>query len=199
MRPGEVIVAMGRISLQGRPVCCTDPVELTYAELEGRRQAVMLADFLRAKMPGFSEAYLAETPCRVGIRSTRRLVGRYVLTGDDVLAAADFPDAVCRSAWPIELHAEGKETVLEFPPPGKSYGVPLRCLQPRETDNLLVAGRCLSATFEGQASARVSATCMAMGEAAGVAAAAAFRHGGDVSRVGADDLRARLAKRGAIL
>jgi hypothetical protein len=199
MRPGEVIVAMGRISLQGRPVCCTDPEELTYAELEGRRQAVMLADFLRAKMPGFSEAYLADSPCRVGIRSTRRLVGLYVLTREDVLEAADFPDGICRSAWPVELHAEGKVTVLEFPPPGKSYAVPYRCLLPRETDNLLVAGRCLSATLEGQASARVSATCMAMGEAAGVAAAAAWQEDSDISAVDTDDLRARLEKRGSIL
>jgi len=199
MRPGEVIVAMGRISLQGRPVDCTDAEELTYAELEGRRQAVMLADFLRAKMPGFSEAYLADTPCRVGIRSTRRLAGRYVLTREDVLEAADFPDAVCRSAWPVELHAEGKVTVLEFPPPGKSFAVPFGCLLPRDMDNLLVAGRCLSATPEGQAAARVSATCMAMGEAAGVAAATASRGDGDVYAVNAEDLRSRLVERGVIL
>lgn len=199
MRPGEVIVAMGRIPLQGRPVSCTDPEELTYAEMEGRRQAVQLADFLRAKMPGFSEAYLADTPCRVGIRSTRRLVGRYVLTRDDVLGAASFEDAICRSAWPVELHAEGKATVLEFPPPGKHYGVPMRCLLPQEFDNLLVAGRCLSATLEGQASARVSATCMAMGEAAGVAAAVASRSGGDPSSLDSADLRARLEERGAML
>lgn len=199
MRPGEVIVAMGRISLQGRPADCSDAEELTYAELEGRRQAVMLADFLRAKMPGFSEAYLADTPCRVGIRSTRRLVGRYVLTRGDVLEAADFPDGICRSAWPVELHAEGKATVLEFPPPGKSYAVPFRCLLPQGMENLLVAGRCLSATMEGQASARVSATCMAMGEAAGVAAAMASREDGDAGAVSAEDLRARLKERGAIL
>jgi hypothetical protein len=199
MRPGEVVVAMGRISLQGRPVCCTDADELTYAELEGRKQAVLLADFLRAKMPGFSEAYLADTPCRVGVRSTRRLVGRYVLTREDVLGAAGFEDGICRSAWPVELHAEGKATVLEFPPPGKYYTVPMRCLLPQETDNLLVAGRCLSATFEGQASARVSATCMAMGEAAGVAAALALRDDGAATKVDFADLRARLEERGVLL
>jgi len=199
MRPGEIIVAMGRISLQGRPVDCTNAEELTYAELEGRRQAVMLADFLRAKMPGFSEAYLADVPCRVGIRSTRRLMGRYALTRGDVLEAADFPDGICRSAWPVELHAEGKVTVLEFPPPGKSYAVPFGCLLPREMDNLLVAGRCLSATPEGQAAARVSATCMAMGEAAGVAAAMASSGDGNVCAIKAENLRARLAERGAIL
>ena len=199
MRPGEVIVAMGRVSLQGRPVDCTHPEELTYAELEGRRQAALLAEFLRARMPGFSEAYLADGPCRVGVRSTRRLAGRYVLTGEDVLQAADFEDGVCRSAWPVELHAEGKVTVLEFPPPGRSYSVPLRSLLPREIDNLLVVGRCLSATLEGQASARVSGTCMAMGEAAGVAAAMALRQGTTAAGVEAAALRARLRERGVVL
>jgi hypothetical protein len=99
----------------------------------------------------------------------------------------------------VELHVEGKATVLEFPPPGKYYSVPLRCLLPQETDNLLVAGRCLSATFEGQASARVSATCMAMGEAAGAAAALALRGDGTVTGVDFPDLRARLEERGALL
>ncbi len=199
MRPGEVIVAMGRIALDGRPVDCTDPEQLTYAELEGRRQAVLLADFLRSKMPGFSEAYLADTPCRVGIRATRRLVGRYVLTGEDVLGAAEFPDGICRSAWPVELHAEGKGTTLEFPPPGKTYTVPLGAMLPVEVENLLVAGRCLSATLEGQASARVSGTCMAMGEAAGIAAEMASKKGGTTAEVDVSVLRTRLEERGAVL
>jgi len=79
MRAGEVIVAMGRISINGRPVNCTDSEELTYAEREGRKQALLLAEFLKAKMPGFSEAFISDTPTQVGVRSTRRLVGKYVL------------------------------------------------------------------------------------------------------------------------
>ena len=199
MRPGEVVVAMGRIALGGRPVDCTNPEQLTYAELEGRKQAVLLSEFLRAKMPGFAEAYLADTPCRVGIRCTRRLAGRYVLTGDDVRRAAEFTDGVCRSAWPIELHAEGKVTVLEFPPPEKTYAVPFRSLLPVELENLLVAGRCLSADVQGQASARVAGTSMAMGEAAGVAAAMAVKGGGGAAEVDPGALRGRLEKRGAVL
>jgi len=196
MRPGEVIVAMGRISVQGRPVDCADPGELAMAEIEGRKQAGLLADFLKARMPGFSEAYLADTPCQVGVRCTRRLVGRYVLTRGDVLGAAGFQDGICRSAWPVELHAEGKGTVLEFPPPGKSYQVPYRSLLSKEVENLLVVGRCLSATFEGQASARVSGTCMAMGEAAGTAAAMALAGGGKVAEIDTADLIGRLEERG---
>jgi len=199
MRPGEVIVAMGRISVQGRPVDCANPGELARAEIEGRKQAGLLADFLKAKMPGFSEAYLADTPCQVGVRATRRLVGRYVLTRDDVLGAADFPDGICRSAWPVELHAEGKGTVLEFPPPGETYQIPYRSLLPQKMQNLLVVGRCLSATFEGQASARVSGTCMAMGEAAGTAAAMALAGEGSVAEIDISELLGKLKERGALL
>jgi hypothetical protein len=199
MRPGEVIVAMGRISIGGRPVNCADPGQLAQAEIEGRKQAGLLADFLKARMPGFSEAYMADTPCQVGVRATRRLVGRYVLTRDDVLGATDFPDGICRSAWPVELHAEGRGTVLEFPPPGESYAIPYRSLLPLEMENLLVIGRCLSATFEGQASARVSGTCMAMGEAAGTAAAMAVSGGVGVAEVDMAALRGRLEERGVLL
>ncbi|MDY6794397.1 MAG: FAD-dependent oxidoreductase [Actinomycetota bacterium] len=199
MRPGEVIVAMGRIAIDGRPVNCLEPGELTLAELEGRKQAVLLSEFLKARMPGFSEAYLADTPCQVGIRATRRLVGRYVLTREDVLGAADFGDGICRCAWPIELHAEGKVTILEFPPPGRHYLLPFRVLLPLEIDNLVVAGRCLSASFEGQASARVSAYCMAMGEAAGTAAAMSLRGKEVVAEIEPLDLRARLEERGALI
>ena len=199
MRPGEVIVAMGRISLDGRPVDCADPEELAFAEREGRRQARRLAEFLKAKMPGFAEAYLQDTPAQVGVRATRRLQGRYLLTREDVLQAASFDDAVCRSAWPVELHAEGKATVLEFPPPGKYYQVPYRCLLPLDVENLLVAGRCLSSTFEGQASARVSATCMAMGEAAGTAAVLSLDQGGRPAEVETSALQAKLGERGALV
>jgi hypothetical protein len=126
-------------------------------------------------------------------------LGKYVLTQNDVLGAASFPDGICRSAWPVELHAEGKGTVLAFPPPGKCYTVPLRSLLPQEFENLLVVGRCLSATPEGQASARVSATCMAMGEAAGVAAALARERNAAVCEVDTSELRARLEERGVLL
>ncbi len=96
MRPGEIIVAMGRIAKDGRPVDCADPLELVYAEKEGRRQALQLAAFLKARMPGFAEAYVSDTPTQVGVRATRRLVGKYVLTAQDVLGGASFKDAVCR-------------------------------------------------------------------------------------------------------
>lgn len=199
MRPGQVVVAMGRIGIDGRPVDCADPEQLTHAEMEGRRQAQVLADFLKARMPGFSEAFIEDTPTQVGVRSTRRLLGKYVLTSDDVLSGARFDDAVCRCAWPIELHAEGKSTVLEFLRPGACYEIPYRCLLPQLVDNLIVAGRCLSASYRAQASARVAGTSMATGEAAGVAAAMASRKDGNASGLDVSELRNALRRRGALL
>ena len=199
MQPGQVVVAMGRIAIDGRPVNCADPEELTYAEVEGRKQARLLAQFLRTKMPGFSEAFVVDTPTQVGVRSTRRLVGKYVLSRDDVLKGAHFDDAICRCAWPIELHAEGKSTVLEFLEPGQYYEIPYRCLLPKEVANLIIAGRCLSASYEAQASARVSGPCMAMGEAAGIAAVLALRKDGNVAEVDISELQSILKQRGAII
>ena len=199
MQPGQVVVAMGRISIDGWPVNCADPEELTYAEMEGRRQALLLAEFLKAKVPGFSEAFVVDTPTQVGVRSTRRLVGKYVLSREDVLKGAHFNDAICRCAWPIELHAEGKSTVLEFLEPGEYYEIPYRCLLSKEVGNLIVAGRCLSASYEAQASARVSGPCMAMGEAAGIAAVLALKKDGNASEIDISELHSILRQRGAII
>ncbi len=199
MQTGQVVVAMGRIAIDSRPVNCAAPEELTYAEREGRRQAFLLAEFLKAKMPGFSKAFIVDMPTQVGVRSTRRVVGKYVLSRDDVLNGAHFDDAICRCAWPIELHAEGKSTVLEFLEPGEYYEIPYRCLLPNEVGNLIVAGRCLSASYEAQASARVSGTSMAMGEAAGIAAVLALKKDGNVTEVNTSELQSILRQRGAII
>ena len=119
----------------------------------------------------------------IGVRETRRLRGRYVLTRDDVLAARDFPDAIARCGAPVEDHADGERTIWEYiggGPSGATYGIPFGCLCPLDVDNLLVAGRCLSATHDAHASVRSMGQCMAMGQAAGTAAAlagdAATRH-----------------------
>jgi hypothetical protein len=116
-----------------------------------------------------------------------------------VLKGAHFDDAICRSTWPIELHAEGKYTVLEFLEPGKYYQIPYRALLSKEIENLIVAGRCLSASYEAQASARVSGTSMAMGEAAGIAAGLALKKNGKVGDFEPTELQSILKKRGAII
>jgi hypothetical protein len=127
-----------------------------------------------------------------------------VLSREDVLAARDFPDAIARCGAPVEDHADGETTLWEYigadgAPSGATYGIPFGCLCPVDIDNLLVAGRCLSATHDAHASARSMGQCMAMGEAAGTAAALATARGDDATGVDAGTLRERLAARRVIL
>ena len=136
-----------------------------------------IAAFLRRYVPGFAESYVAQSGVQIGVRETRRIVGEYQLTAEDVLAARKFEDAVARAAYPIDIHnPSGKGTLLKRVPPGEAYEIPLRCLLPQGVDRLLVAGRCLSGTHEAHSSYRVMPTAMATGHAAGVCAALAVRH-----------------------
>jgi hypothetical protein len=198
-RPGEVLVAMSRVSIDGRPVDAGDAVELTLGEMLGREQAERCGAFLREHMPGFEEAFISDTAPRLGVRETRRIRGRYALTEEDVLGGRKFDDGICRSAWPIELHVEGGRTEWRFLDDGLWYTVPYRCLVPERVRNLLVAGRCLSATREGFASVRVIGPCMGEGQAAAVAVGLAQRRGDAVAGVDPEALRSRLAELGVPL
>lgn len=169
-RPGEMIVALSRVSIQGRPVDAAIEDELSYAELEGRAQAVRLSEFVKRELSGFENAFLADTAVRLGVRETRKIVGETVLREDDVLGARDFDDGIGRCNWPIERHVEGGITEWTFLGAGASYAIPFRCLVPRGFRNLLVAGRCLSADAGAFASVRVIGPCMLEGQAVAVAA-----------------------------
>ena len=136
----------------GSAVDGTDASALSAAETEGRRQAVEYLRFLRAKVPGFGEAYLLELAPQVGIRETRRLTGTYQLTRDDVLGCASFADSIGVNGWPIENHVAG-DVRWEWPAEGsRGYNqLPFRMLVPKSgPPHLLVAGRCASMTHEGQ-------------------------------------------------
>jgi ribulose 1,5-bisphosphate synthetase/thiazole synthase len=192
-RPGEVLVAMSRVAIGGRAVDGADARELTTGEMLGRAQAEACAAFLRAHLPGFAEAFLSDTAPRLGIRETRRIRGAYALTGDDVLGGRRFDDGVCRAAWPIELHVEDGRTEWRFLDDGLFYTVPYRVMVPLGVENLLVTGRCVSATREGFASVRVIGTCMGEGQAAALAVAEALPRGTALAAVDVDAVRARLA------
>jgi hypothetical protein len=198
-RPGEVLVALSRIDIEGRPVDGSDAAELTWAELAGRRQVAMLADFLRRTVPGFADAFVADSAFRLGVRETRKIVGEIELAEDDVLGCRRFEDGIGRSAWPIEKHVAGGETLWRFLEPGTWYTIPYRALVPRGIDNLLVAGRCLSADPMAFASVRVIGPCMLEGQA--VAVAARHLRDRDVAArdADADAIRADLAKLGVPL
>jgi hypothetical protein len=199
-RPGEFVGAMTRVrNPDGSPIDVTDVRQATWGELEGRRLAEEAGDFLREHAPGFEDAFVADTATALGVRETRRVVGDYVLTGDDVAGGARFDDAVVAGAWPQEYHVTGRSTEYRFLPPGVSYQVPYRSLRPRGARNLLVAGRCLSADHHALASTRVMGPSLALGQAAGTAAYLAARDGVPVAGVDVDELQTCLAKQGAAL
>jgi hypothetical protein len=183
----------------------TDSVSLTRAEGEGRRQVFELVDrFLRPSVPGFSQAYVAWTAAKIGVRESRRIVGAYTLTRQDIWDFATFPDTICHGSYPIDIHSPTGATTDFRANVGHFYGgrhwsVPFRCLVPNGVANLLVAGRCLSAEHEALAAVRVNANTIAMGEAAGVAAALAHRGHTDPGAVDPARLRRQLVSQGAWL
>jgi hypothetical protein len=193
--PGAYVANMTRVSGMN-PL---DPDDLTRAEMEGRRQALEYARFLRASVPGYANARLDWLSTQIGIRESRRIEGLYTLTRDDVLAARDFPDAVARCGAPIEVHGHDRGTHWEYLPEGRTVGIPLRALAPRDVDRLLVAGRCLSASHDAHAAVRSMGQCMAMGQAAGTAAAQALDEGRAAGEIDVARLRATLRAAGAIV
>src|SRR3954468_3675914 len=177
-----------------------EPDDLTRGEIEGRRQAVNAFDFLRT-VPGFEKSYIVDLPPQLGIRETRRVVGGHMLSGEDVLGCASFEDSIGVNGWPMEQHVAG-DVIFKFPPIPESRGfneLPYRMLTPEGIDNLLVAGRCASMTHDGQSAARVSGACLAMGEAAGTAAALA-RSANTIPRdIAVQTLQTQLKQQGAFV
>jgi hypothetical protein len=168
-QPGEAIGKLALGGVEGELPGRRD--FLTAAEQEGRRRVLAVTEFLKT-LPPFSRAFVSHVAPQVGVRESRRVIGRYQLTREDVLTGRTFDDAVARAAWPIELWQEGHlGATYEYLEDGQTYEIPLRSLQARDVDNLFVAGRCMSATPEALGSARVIGTCLATGEAVGVAAA----------------------------
>jgi hypothetical protein len=193
--PREISVNSTRVG----GVLATDVWDLTYAEITSRRQMAQVDRFLRARVPGFAEAYVAQSGM-IGVRESRRICGEYQLTGHDVLAARRFPDAIAQCAYPVDIHnPEGSGTLLRRVPQGESYDIPLRSLLPRDVDALLVAGRCISGTHVAHSSYRIMPVCMATGQAAGVCAALAARTGRQPRDVPARDVQRVLRKQDAAL
>jgi hypothetical protein len=192
----EVTVNMTRV-VEIDPL---DPDDLTRAEIDARMQVMQLLEFFRARVPGFQNARLAATGTQVGIRESRRIVGRYTLTAQDVLQGRRFDDAVARSAYPIDIHnPSGSGTTTKRLAPGRSYEIPYRCLLPINREQLLVAGRCISTTHEALASTRLTPTVMTLGQAAGTAAALACARQMRVGDIDTGELRAQLTADGVDL
>lgn len=193
-RPGEVSFNCPRLA----GFDPTDVWDLARAQQVGRSKIRRIAQFCRRYIPGFQNAYISMIAPLLGVRESRRIIGEYVLTEDDVMSARKFPDAIARNCYPIDIHSpHGRGTTLKHLPPGEYHEVPYRCLVPKQIDGLLVAGRCISAGFAAQAAIRVQANCIAFGQAAGTAAALAVKLGVQPREIDGTALRSALTEQGA--
>jgi hypothetical protein len=183
----------------GTAVSGIDAVQLSYGEVEGRRQCWDVFDFIRGVTPGFEKSYIVEIAPQLGIRETRRVKGETMVSEDEILDCADFPDAIGVNGWPVEAHIAG-DVKFVFARKERGFNqLPYRMIVPLAIENLLVAGRCASMTHEGQSSARVTGSCFVMGQAAGTAAALALQAGVAPRRLEVRKLQERLERDGAYL
>ncbi|MFI7615005.1 FAD-dependent oxidoreductase [Nonomuraea terrae] len=180
----------------------TDAGDLTRAEVLGRRQVSQLMTFFHENLPGLEEAKLLDTAATVGVRESRRIVGEYVLTLEDLIDGRHFDDVIAVAGYPVDIHSpvSGDGPFEDgIPPTANIYEIPFRSLLPAELDGVLVAGRCISATHEALAAVRVMPPSFAMGEAAGVGAALAVAAGVAPRHVDVHALQRRLVDGGAYL
>lgn len=192
---GEVDVNMTRvIKLSG-----IDAYDLTKAEYEAHAQVDEIARFLKKYIPGFGNSFLQSVAGTIGIRESRRLSGEYALTEDDVINNREFDDSVAICAFPIDIHSPtGSELHWERKEKYGCFDVPYRVMLPKKTKNLLVTGRCISASHEALAAARISATAMALGEAAGLACAMSVKTDVPLKNLDVGRLQEGLLKQGAV-
>lgn len=184
----------------GTAVSGIDAEQLSYGEIEGRRQCWDVFRFIKETTPGFDAAYIVEIAPQIGIRETRRIIGDYVLTDDDILGCRDFDDTIGVNGWPVEAHVKGDVNFVFAPPGSRGFNhIPYRIIVPQRIENLFVIGRCASMSHAGQSSARVSGACFVMGQAAGTAADLALASGAPPRRIAVDALQSRLENDGAFL
>ncbi len=203
--PGEIFV-----NCNHTPLDSLEPDAITRSTVPLREQTDEILDFLRSRAPGFARAQLTQT-YDLGIRESRRIVGEYVLTAEDMVTGREFEDVVAMGAYPPDLHdAHGGEILIHGKgwsrvhpetglPDNPGYQIPFRSLLPQGIENLLVVGRCLSASFEAQSGARGMGPCSAMGQAGGTAAALAARKGIPPRELPIRDLQGALIAGGAHL
>lgn len=189
-RPSEVTVNATQVNY----IDGTSPDDLTRAELEGRRQAHIVTEFLRKHASGYENCFISEMPTVIGVRETRRFLGCDYLTRADLLEGRKRPDAVVEDAlFVIDIHnpdgpGQSEGSAVECRP----YDIPYGCLVPREIDGLLLAGRCISGSHDAHASYRVMTICLGIGAAAGAAAAISARRRISPRQVKPEEIRAAI-------
>ena len=202
-REGGKIQAHFQHSSQVDKVDPTDVRDLTYAEIECRRQIVIAWKFFKKYVPGFENAYITRVCPELRIRESGRVVGDYILTSQDVLEPRKFKDVIGKSSFPAASHhVVGTATLVRgaiYPKDGGSYDIPYRCLVPKDVENLLVAGKAVST--DRDAYLRYLMQTMVTGQAAGVAAAVCARKGVTPRQLEKDisEVQDILVKQGAVL
>ncbi|HBC86077.1 MAG TPA: hypothetical protein DCZ94_03895 [Lentisphaeria bacterium] len=188
----------------------TKSEEITKALINGRRQIRELVSFYRKHAPGCEDCYLIDSGFQLGVRETRRIIGDYVITGEDVTHARKFEDGICRNANFLDMHmpnngkkkADPKKKRIWYEEAkgvqaGDWQDLPYRALLPKGLENIIVAGRCISGTHEAMSSYRLMPTCTGMGEAAGTAAALALKRKLAPRKINVAELQKILRKNGA--
>lgn len=187
----------------------TDPDDVSEGEVAAQLQMLEVVRFLRKYVPGFEDTHIIAAPYQLGVRESRHVHGRYLLTKEDVLEGRDFPDQIGRGSYPLDIHdvkpdaevlgARVKGGGVTLWPIKKSFGIPVGCIIPRDLDNVTVGGRCISATHEAAGSIRGQAVCMVTGHAAGTLAALSAKAGMFVRDVPIALLQETLRSQGALL
>lgn len=193
-RPGEIWVNMVRVSgVDGSIV-----ESHSFGESQGRRQVEDIVKYLIGYVPGFENAHLSRTTSFLGLRETRRIVGKYMLHQDDLMSCKHFDDSIAVASYPLDIHhSTGGGCTMVWCE--DCYDIPYRSLVPEKIQNLLVAGRTISATHEAMSATRVMSTCVAIGEAAGRAAAQSVLRGVPVADIDVKELQIELKNSGAYL
>ncbi len=178
----------------------TDPFDVSRAEVMARRQIHELVSFLKENSKAFDESALISIAVDIGVRESRKLKGVHILTADEIINCTQFEDSIALGNYDIDIHnPTGTGTSHRFFGDGEYYTIPYRSLLPKEFNNLVVAGRCLSATHEAQASVRIMPTCCCLGQAAGTAAAVAFKSDKNAHNVDVKAIQNKLVENGAVL
>ena len=177
-----------------------DAFDLTSAEIDAREQVFELHAFLKDRIDGFQNSRLIMTAPQIGVRESRKIEGEYILTGEDLVACVKFEDSIAAGNYDIDIHnPEGSGTSHYYFKDGEYYTIPYRSLIPKDSRNLLVAGRCISTTHEAQASIRIIPIVCCIGEAAGSAAAVAHQSNAPVTGANVSKIQEILRKNGAFI
>ncbi len=178
----------------------TNPFDVSKAEVIARKQIHELISFLKENSNAFHESALISVAVNIGVRESRKLKGVHILTGDELINCTRFDDSIALGNYDIDIHSPtGTGTSHRYFSDGEFYTIPYRSLLPKEYDNLLVAGRCISATHEAQASVRIMPICCCLGEAAGTAVAIAHNFDRNMHTIDIKSLQKMLIKSGAVL